>query len=345
MAIDNFLLILAIFLPILTLVCLYFWNKHLSKLSDVNVISFVFVAAAISGIIFFKVSGWHEPVGFLDNFRISFAASFAEDILFFAIFGCVVFYLQRQSWFAEKRLEDRINFLFNAKNLTSEERTYLKDVIAKSAADFLSDKTIVELVDYQKSKSLLKIKVSRQFRIGNYLKEQDAIYQFDAWLQADAMPDNRDAMTVYPISVQTIGIDKAKKITKFNDKFFLSKHRTLKSSEVFEITERSIPIKPGRAIECFYRFEGWVPTSRTEQTEHYAISIKRHWDDMAIDLVNGLPLEAEICIIGPDGEPTTFTLPPGHHAEERWEAVNVAPDKSIVINFLEFNPHDPALRP
>lgn len=338
-AVDNWLMALATILPFIAVGGIFFWTKKRGSISDGRTIIFVVIPSFVSAFIFYKISNWNSPTDFLDNFRISFAASFLEDLLFFSIFGCLLFYLQRQSWFSEKRLEDRINFLFNAKNLTSEERTYLKDAVAKSAADFLSDKTIVELVDFDKL-GMLKINVSRRFRIGNYLKEQDAIYHFDAWLEADKMPDGRVAMTVHPISTQSILINGLGKVQKLGDKTFLSNHTEIAAEGVFEVPGRNLRIKPGQAIECFYRFEGWQPTLAVPVNEdHYQISIKKHWDRMTIELVNGLSKVAEICVTGPDGVPTTYELPPGHRAEDRWEAVNVSPDKTIGIRFLSFDDH------
>jgi hypothetical protein len=353
MPLDDQLLVAAILLPLIVLIALYVIDRLWIRLHDLVVILAMIVASAISASMLFHVSGWNAPAGFLDNFRISFAASFAEDLFFFTLFGCLIFYLQRQNWFAEKDLEDRINFLFNAKQLGSEERTYLKDAIAKCAADFQADKTTIELVEYQPRTKMLKLSVSRQFRIGNYLKEQNASYLFDAWIEADPMPDNRDAIEVFPISVQSLIPQESAKPKKLADKRFLNAHTKLKGGQIFEVKEQDLSIRPGHLIECYYRFDGWQPTaieapnSHSTAIEapngHYQISVKRHWDRMSMELVNRLQLEAEICVVGPDDAPSTYVLPPGHRTEERWEALNVAPNRTILIKFLAFRPHNPVV--
>lgn len=127
-----------------------------------------------------------SEVEFAKAFSTGFISSLFEDILFFAFLGLLIIFYTRIEFYKKLTEEERIKFLFDAKQLTAEEIASLKRRLPEIACNYLTSSTIVEIRDIAKGGGYFKLDVSREFLVGNYFSKGEARYDWLLNVSADA---------------------------------------------------------------------------------------------------------------------------------------------------------------
>lgn len=291
------------------------------------------IAVVIASLLFLKAAGNVPPTDqFSTTLSLGFVASLFEDILFFTFLGFVVLFVQQTEFFRSRKLDERIDYLFNAKRLTSEELTYLKEKVSEIACDFRSDETTIDVKEHDEALKMVRIDVTRRFRVGNYLRERASIYDWKMEIEPDPMPDKRDSMTIYP-PVTTLYQERADHtLTVVADAEEIGPLKTISAvGETYELRDKRFPIAPQQVRECRSRFEGWQRLFHpNNQPDSFEILVERHWDRMSIRVVNSLmqPLVVHFREIR-----RKVRLAPGDHLSEAWLGENVESGRKISIEF------------
>lgn len=284
-----------------------------------------------------------------DQFMTGFSASLLEDILFFSMGGLILFMLQKADFYSGRRLEDRVDYLFNAKRLSSEERSYLKQELQSISCDFIRDETVIDLVELDAAHHLVRLDVSRRFLIGNYLKEQKALYKFESKIAHDAMPDARVAMEVFPVSMRPVARKQpapkgAKNIAPRFEEFesigvpdVHGAHELRRTADApFEIKPAlEILIAPGQIMMVEVRWRGWHDyTAVGAAGEPFEVEFIRHWDAVSFRLRNSLTQEVELRL---DALQTKqpYTLQSGMACDKEWSGLDVTPGTKVLARFMK----------
>lgn len=285
-----------------------------------------------------------DKAAFSDAIWQGATASLIEDIIFFSIGGVVVFALQKADFYRSRRLEDRIDYLFNAKYLTSEERSYLKREIATFACDYWDDRTTVDIVEHDEEHNMVKLDVTRIFRVGNYLKEQSAIYTLLSTLTPDPMPDSRCPMEIFPISYRIMTISGDGEPEPIGTHQKLRDFTQLKTSnEKFDFKSNPIDIPPGQIVECSLRWRGWqslqAPAQKDGETGNdshdvYEMTFRKHWDVVVLGLRNSLETSIKVTIESPHGT-DVFPLRRGFASDREWRGLDVKPGTQVKVRFTK----------
>ena len=298
------------------------------------------VIAAMGGALLLAALHIPEDLPFLNTVTVGFVTSLLEDMVVFLFLGLVLMVLQRSEFYRSRKLDDRINYLFNAKNLTSEELTYLKDELATIACDFREDLAIIDVKALSENGKLVKLDILRRHYVGNYLKERPAIYNWEIDLEpgplSSSMRDKMPAMTVYPS--RTTLYDEA------DDGHLIEVGEDQKLHEIQHLAHGDAPftpdierleIKHGQVREYRSRFERWQRLHKISDDENrYEIPVKHHWDEMTIDLKNSLTHRLKITTQYTDDDaPTTTILGAGDHAVHAWSRPNVEAGGVLTISF------------
>lgn len=286
------------------------------------------------------------------DFKTGFSASLLEDIIFFSVVGVILFVLQKADFYRGRRLEDRVDYLFNAKKLSSEERSYLKQEIQAISCDFIRDETVIDIVEYDAKFQLVKLDVARKFLIGNYVREQNAVHRFESRIAHDDMPDARDAMEIYPVSTKLVREKVAGRhasggpVVDFDDFDTVGRanthgiHESRKSVDpAFALNPPlELAIKPGQFAIVEVRWRGWQPVGPSKEdpakNECFEVEFIRHWDAVSFELRNSLKQDVEITLEALNtAEP--YTLQSGMGCDKEWSGLDVTPGTKVLIRFTK----------
>jgi hypothetical protein len=299
-------------------------------------------AVILASVFFLKAAGNVPPTDpFSAALSLGFVASLFEDILFFTFLGFVALFVQQTEFFRTRKLDERIDYLFNAKRLTSEELTYLKEKVAEIACDFRAEETTVDVIAYDEANAMVQIDVTRRFRVANYLKEKPAYYDWKMEILADVMPDGRASMSIFP-PVTTLFQEKPDgSLIPLGDAKGLKDQIVEIPSKggAFEMRDNRLPIGPQQVRECRSRFVGWQPLLGDDgKPDSYRLQVERHWDRICINVVNSLQRDVAVSIGSPD---KAVRLTAGDHAASAWAADNVEAGREIFIEFSVPPPYLP----
>lgn len=301
-----------------------------------------------------------------DSFKLGFSSSLTEDILFFGVLGIGIFVLQRNDFFKSKRFEDRIDYLFNSKDLSSEERSDLKQKISEIATDFQMDRTTMTVEDISSDYKWIKLDVVRVFTVKNYLDDWNAEYNFGSEITPDNLPQSlieqgEKALIVYPVSIERSFVDKSGQVRKVGEVDYLSAYESFPGThgKIFHLKDQKRTIKPGQTMSCSLHFVAWhelVPANkskkaivdkisdnhvRIENAAPYSIHALRHWDSWAIDFINKLQEELSISVEIPSSS-TNIKVGSGRRTEDAWTDEDITAGKKVLIRFTEFRQRDNA---
>lgn len=264
---SLYLIFFALIPPALAIVLTFAFWDYLRKKSDYIILGLFISSLCISALLVSLSAYKNETTDFRNSYLLSFASSLTEDVIFFSIIGVVLFILQRRDFFKDKGLEDRINFLFNQKNLTNYERSYLSKKLASCTTDFKKNYVHLDIKSIDKQNNMIEIDVYRVFSMGNYLKDMNAKHLLDVYLEADKEPKLKVALEIHPVfktafSKKDYENHRREERVPLGRPKDLTPSASLASGEKFQPGEVEIEIEPDQIVECSYRWNGWQPLDK-----------------------------------------------------------------------------------
>lgn len=236
-------------------------------------------------------------------------ASLVENLIFFSLLGFGLLIVQRREADRNRGLDDRLDLLFNAKQLRSGESSFLRDELRRISADCQSMEVAIDVVDHDTTEGLVEIDVMRNWLIANYLSDESAVYDWRLRIASDAIPSRLVAMTVYPSYSATLTRASDGEWRNATDDELLHPGGDLGSSERLDSDPRPLTIEPSAAREFRTRFRGWqllydgppVPSADRmgpvrPDPGSYKFNVSKHWDEVRVMVTNSLKRDLRVSI-------------------------------------------------
>lgn len=297
-----------------------------------------------------------------------FTASLAEDLTFFTLLGFIIILVQRREADRNRNLDDKIELLFSAKDLRSGEVAYLREELRKISADCRQSVTQIDVIDYDEVNEFVRIDVSRQYYVGNYLSSEDALYSLKINLTPDTYPGQGPSMTLFPTITNSV-IAEGGDWRRIADDEILDAGGDLAGGQPHQPPEKTLTIGPGQVREFRSRFRGWqslyvrdrttgspADSGRTEaaspnagaeappaetpadaavapelEKDVFEVVLLKHWDMIEIHIRNSLHRKLGITISGNDSR--SFVVLPGDEQRKAYRVENLLANSTIYISF------------
>lgn len=301
---------------------------------DVIITTFIILSVACLSF-FLGLARLPPEMTFWGGIANGFVGSLLEDILFFLLLGLAVLIVQRLEFHRTRKLEDRIDYLFNGKDLTALEKAYLVTRIQRDACDFEKIHTQIQVLEYDSENKLLKIDVTRRFRVKNYLTDCLAVHEWVMSLEPDKMPDDRTAIEVFPAQTTLLDLENSENMPDVESEVLSDFTELKKETDKFELRPQGLTIPDNKIRECRGRYRGWQPlfdSVDSSNPEAFVITVENHWDTMSIDLTNSLLTPVGFKFESEDGT-KKIRLTPGDHKVNAVHKLDVPSGHKIKIYF------------
>jgi hypothetical protein len=271
-------------------------------------------------------------------------ASLLEDLIFFSVIGFIILVVQRREADRSRNIDDKIDLLFNAKKLGSDEISYLRDEVRKISADCQRQVTELDVIDHDPANSLILLDVSRRFQVGNYLRDEPAEYTFQLGITPDDACGNRPCLIVFPSISTSMVPNGAGGWARGADDQILDEGGEVEFPNRYRPDSKVVQI-PARSLREFRtRLRGWQPLYKPTpqppagafgpvkpELDHYNIVFAKHWDEVTVNVRNSLQRQLRVTIKAVDA--TTFDLQPGDHRFQALRVQNSSAKSRIAIVF------------
>lgn len=260
-----------------------------------------------------------------------------SDLLFFGVLSFLIMLIQRKEYDSTRKVEARIETLFNADTLSSEALNDLKRGIRKVGCSFVYDRTIVELKEWDSEHKLLLIEVTRSFYVRSYFNDLSAIYKPKLRLMLDDMPDGRPAGQVLSVVKAFVERKRNGHLSEGlrDEDALIDAPIELVSGEEFKWNGPEIVIEPDQVLMVRQRYQGWQKLD-----DNYSMHMIRQWDFGEAYVKNSLPesVNVDVQTSKPDGN-TECSVVEIFAMDEKpvWSDRNLPIDTRIEMTFC--SPH------
>lgn len=259
-----------------------------------------------------------------------FFASLLEDLFFFSAVGFVIFVVQRREFERGRNIDDRLDTLFNAKSLTSEELTFLKEQVRAIGCDFRRNDMIIDVQEYDAVNNCVRLDVIRRWSVASYFQDESAEYHWEIDLIPDDIAGVTPLMEIYPTQRRTLHLGPKKR--------WASEVVELHPAVVLSTPERfrqALPIErvePDTVWEFRLRYRAWqMLTTAAGLRDPWQFTARKHWDTCSVRVRNSLSRAIRVHVEGKESR--TVDLGAGAEQIDALELSNLTPGSTIEVSF------------
>jgi len=273
-----------------------------------------------------------DPAGPGQSILPGLFSSMVGDIIFFTAIGVVLFVIQRREFERGRNLDDRIDTLFNAKKLTSEELSDLKRQVRRIGCDYRRNESVIDIRDHDEGRGCLWLDVTRRWYVASYFSDEAVDYEWRLKVRPDDLAGVSPLMVIFPSRMRTHHLDGEGRQVSATEAIELHGQVSLVTPETYQHPSRHERIEQRTMREFHARYQAWQRLLKADGTRDYwEFEAEKHWDAFDLKIINSLRSRVRIHVRAK--EPRTFELTSGATQIEPLVVSDLVHESRIFVEF------------